>query len=67
MTSHYQQPKNHSNWTGRTPRTLQGAFGPHAQWYANSRRRRQAADDFWHALGAVILLCVLAVYMIFTS
>ncbi len=62
MTSHYQQPKNHSNWTGRTPRTLQGAFGPHARWYANSRRRR-AGDDLWHLLGVVVLLAVLVVYM----
>ena len=46
----------HSNWTGRTHRTMQGAFGPHTQDHLEPMPE---ADDVTDV--ALVLACVAAV------
>ena len=48
---------NNSNWTGRTPRTTQQAFGPHAQWHRTERR-----SNYW--IVPVVCAVLLLAYMV---
>ena len=42
MTHHY-NPQTGSNWTGRTPRTLESAFGPYASIGGEYRQQAKPA------------------------
>jgi len=51
----------HSNYTGRTPRTLNSAFGP----YTSDRIDEDPAETwmFWLAVSVTVLLVTLIVWL----
>ena len=55
----------HSNWTGRVPRTLNEAFGPHTPNQLEPMPDNDAVPDFALVLAAIaaVALTVLAIVM----
>ena len=51
-----------SNYTGRTPRTLNSAFGPYTDEYIYDDDPAQPWM-FWLAVGVTVLLAVLIVWL----
>lgn len=54
----------HSNYTGRTPRTLNSAFGPYTSDRIDEDPDPAETWMFWLAVGTTVLLAVLIVWLL---
>ena len=54
---------NHSNWTGKSPRTLQEAFGPYESLYIQEDTK--VDNTGWKIYATILFVSVLAtIYLI---